>query len=151
MKSSDYGLWIQSVCQHQNISGQHLLPLRQVSVNIGGLIQVQFRERHCLGNQFYKSHFKKNTLVVSWLLALEHSSLFQKLKSHIRTTLLICACTQNINIYIYIKNLLQFSRGLTKVFYQLGQKPSLKAKGSYRFIPQDKWIVYNQSFILSEG
>lgn len=45
----------------------------------------------------------------------------------------------------------KFSRRLTEVFFQLGQKPSLKARRSYRFIPQDDWMVYNQSFILSEG
>ncbi|KAK2550762.1 hypothetical protein P5673_028438, partial [Acropora cervicornis] len=31
------------------------------------------------------------------------------------------------------------------------QKPSLKARRGYRFIPQDDWMVYNHSFILSEG
>lgn len=47
--------------------------------------------------------------------------------------------------------LLQFSRQLSEVFFQLGQKPFVRAKVGYRFINWDQLQIFNQSFSVIHG
>ena len=46
---------------------------------------------------------------------------------------------------------LQFSKELTGIFFQMGQTPVLNVKVGHRFVSWDEWKIFNKSYITIEG